>query len=771
MSEKKIKNQNLKMNKFIIGLAAFAIMSPVQVSGKTPKLSANNIDEVVKAMTIEEKADLIVGSRMYYKDETAPQHIKDSWKIVPGAAGRINPVPRVGIPAVVLSDGPAGCGIMPIDGQDSLFCTHFPIESLLSSTWDVELVRSVGEVIGNEAKEYGTDVLLAPAINIHRHPLCGRNFEYFSEDPVLAGKMAVAYVNGVQSNGIGTSVKHFAVNNQETNRMNNDAIISPRPLREIYLKAFEIVVRESQPWTIMSSYNRINGVYTSENKDLITTILRDEWGYKGTVMTDWWGGSDGAAQMIAGNDMIEPGTKEQAQHIIDGVKNGTLDEKIVDRNVKRILELIVKTPTFNGYKYSNNPDMEAHAAVTRQSATEGMVLLKNEGNTLPLKSKKVALFGNVSYNFFSGGTGSGDINRPYVVSLLDGLKNQNIVVDDNLKALYSAYSKPQEQGEQVRIGEMPMDTAIIKYAAANNDMAIVTIGRISGEYIDRVASDFFLSETEYQLMKDVSRIFHDAGKKVAVVLNVGGVIETKSWKEMADAILLSWQAGQEGGNSVADILVGNANPSGKLPNTWPVTLSDHKSSLNFPIDQKIDRRWSVKTGLKHDVKNVDYTVYDEGIYVGYRWFDTEGIDVSFPFGFGLSYTTFEYGTPSVKRDGENVVVEVNIKNTGSVAGKESVQLYVKAPKGKLDKPVHELKAFAKTGMLKPGESQTLTMTVNPADLASYDEEEVAWVTDGGAYKFVVAASSRDPRGEVTVNIDQIVRKTNDVLKRKDFISK
>ena len=417
-------------------------------------------------------------------------------------------------------------------------------------------------------------------------------FEYFSEDPVLAGKMAVAYVDGVQSNGIGTSVKHFAVNNQETNRMNNNAVVSPRALREIYLKAFEIVVRESQPWTIMSSYNRINDVYASESHELITTILRDEWGYKGTVMTDWWGGADGAAQMVAGNDMIEPGTKEQAQDIIDGVKNGTLDEKIVDRNVRRILELIVKTPVFKGYKYSNSPDMISHAAVTRQSATEGMVLLKNDNSTLPLKSgdRKVALFGNVSYNFFSGGTGSGDINRPYVVSLLDGLKNQNIVVDDNLKAIYSGYSKPQEQGEQVRIGEMPVDTAIIKYAAENNDMAIVTIGRISGEYVDRVSSDFFLSDVEYQLMKDVTRIFHEAGKKVAVVLNVGGVIETKSWKDMPDAILLSWQAGQEGGNSVADILVGNANPSGKLPNTWPVTLSDHKSSLNFPIDQKIDRR-------------------------------------------------------------------------------------------------------------------------------------------------------------------------------------
>lgn len=741
----------------LVGLAAIAIMiASVPVSARTPKLKANNIDEVIKAMTIEEKVDLIVGARMYYQNENAAPHIKASWKVVPGAAGRINPVPRLGIPCVVLSDGPAGCGILPVEGEENYFCTHFPIETLLSSTWDTDLVRNVGEVIGNEAKEYGVDVLLAPAINIHRHPLCGRNFEYFSEDPLLAGKMAVAYVNGVQSNDIGTSVKHFAVNNQETNRMNNNAIVSPRALREIYLKAFEIVVKESQPWTIMSSYNRINGVYASESPELITTILRDEWGYKGTVMTDWWGGADGAAQMIAGNDMIEPGTKEQAAHIIEGVKNGTLDEAIVDRNVRRILELIVKTPRFKGYTYSNNPDMEAHALVTRQSATEGMVLLKNDNQALPLsaKDKHVALFGAVSYNFYSGGTGSGDINRPYVVSLLDGLKNQNILVDNNIKAIYQAYHQPKEQGEQMRISEMPMDTAIIKYAAKENDMAIITFGRISGEYVDRVSSDFFLSATERELLKNVTRIFHDVNKKVVIVLNIGGVIETQSWKEMPDAILLSWQAGQEGGNSVADILTGHANPSGKLPMTFPVTLSDHRSSLNFPIDQKIDRRWSVKTGLAHKVKNVDYTLYDEGIYVGYRWFDTKDLQVSYPFGYGLSYTTFDYAQPSVKQDKEKVTVEVTIKNTGKVAGKEAVQLYVEAPKGKLDKPVHELKAFAKTRLLQPGESQRMILTVNLDDLASFDEEVNAWVTDSGKYKFVVAASSRDPRGEVMVDVKQ-----------------
>lgn len=758
----------------IISLAAITIIiASSPVDARTPKLKASNIDEVIKAMTLEEKIDLIVGARMYYKDDSAAPHIKESWKVIPGAAGRINPVPRVGIPCVVLSDGPAGCGILPVDGQENYFCTHFPIETLLSSTWDINLVKNVGEVIGNEAKEYGVDVLLAPAINIHRHPLCGRNFEYFSEDPLLTGKMAVAYVDGVQSNGIGTSVKHFAVNNQETNRMNNNSIVSPRALREIYLRAFEIVVKESQPWTIMSSYNRINDTYASENYELITTVLREEWGYKGTVMTDWWGGADGAAQMIAGNDMIEPGTKEQASHIINGVKNGTLDEAIVDRNVRRILELIVKTPRFNGYKYSNNPDMNAHAAITRQSATEGMVLLKNEKQALPLstKDKNVALFGAVSYNFFSGGTGSGDINRPYVVSLLDGLKNQNIVVDDNIKAIYQAYIKPKEQGEQMRIDEMPMDTAIIKYAAKTNDLAIITFGRISGEYIDRVSSDFFLSDTERELIKNVTRIFHNEKKKVVVVLNIGGVIETQSWKDMPDAILLSWQAGQEGGNSVADILTGHANPSGKLPMTFPVTLSDHWSTLNFPVDQKIDRRWSVKTGLTHEIKNVDYTMYEEGIYVGYRWFDTNNLHVSYPFGFGLSYTSFEYGKPSVKLDNETIIVEVAVKNTGKIAGKEVVQLYVEAPAGKLDKPAHELKAFGKTKMLQPGESQTISLTVNPDYLASFDEEVNAWVTDGGKYKFVVAASSRDPRGDVMVDIKPSSRRVNNVLNLPETVGK
>lgn len=751
-----------------------ALCAP-SADAKAPKFNGKNFDEVIKAMTPEEKADLIVGARIYRGDSTAAPHLLAPFTEVPGAASYINAVPRLGIPFIVLSDGPAGCGLMheEDDPGDAYFCTHFPIESLLSSSWDTDLVNTVGRAIGEESKEYGVDVLLAPAINIHRHPLCGRNYEYFSEDPLLAGKMAVAYVNGIQSNDIGTSVKHFAANNQETNRMNNNVIASPRTLREIYLRPFEIVVKESQPWTIMSSYNYINGVYTSHNPELLTKLLRDEWGYKGTVMTDWWGGWDGKAQMLAGNDMLEPGTLDQWHHIVDGLKDGSLDQAATDRNIRRILELIARSPKFKGYKFTNNPDMEAHAKLTRQSATEGMVLLKNDNQALPIPAgkNKIALFGQVSYDFFSGGTGSGDINRPYVVSLLDGLKNHGLIVDENLKDIYASYKKPQQRGIQKRTAEMPMDTAIIKYAARDNDMAIITIGRISGEYIDRVSSDFFLSPEEEQLVKDVTRLFHEAGKKVAVVLNVGGVIETDSWKDKPDAILLSWQGGQEGGNSVADILTGEANPSGKLPMTWPITLSDHKSTLNFPVDQKIDRRWSVKTGLQNKVKNVDYTYYDEGIYVGYRWFDTNGIQVSYPFGYGLSYTTFSYGQPQVDNAADKITVTVPVTNTGKVAGKEVVQLYAVAPKGKLDKPSHELKAFGKTKLLQPGETGTVTMSLSPSDLASFDEELSAWVTEGGKYILEIAASSRDPKATVTVDVAPSQRKVERLLLRKDPFEK
>lgn len=752
-----------------------------------PQLGRDSVDDVIAAMTLEEKTHLLIGTGMSGAsgDSTV---IGTTKKLVPGAAGTTYPISRLGIPAIVLADGPAGLRIDPTREGDTAtyYCTHFPIGTLLASTWDQELVEEVGKSIGNEVLEYGADVLLAPALNIHRNPLCGRNFEYYSEDPLVSGKIAAAYVKGVQSNGVGTSIKHFAVNNQETNRNANDARVSPRALREIYLKGFEIAVKESEPWTVMSSYNYINGTYASENEDLLTTLLRDEWGFKGMVMTDWFGGKDAIAQMIAGNDMLQPGRSTQYDMIVDGVKSGKLDESILDRNVKRVLELVLQSPHFKGYGYSNKPDLKAHATVTRQSATEGMVLLKNDNDALPLKEgmRNIALFGCTSYDFIAGGTGSGNVNRAYTVSLPDGLKNAGYQIDESLKQTYEQHitaenkkNTPDPSQAFSRFMPVPRPTEFVPSAqiladqVAKSDVALITLGRTSGEFVDRKVVDFELSREEREMLLAVCKAFHAAGKKVVVVLNIGGVIETASWKNLPDAILLAWQAGQEGGNCVTDVLSGKASPSGKLPMTFPNRLADAGSSANFPMDANADTDVRNKGDKKASVKNVDYTNYEEDVFVGYRYFDSFGKQVSYPFGYGLSYTTFEYLNPSIKADNGIYTITVDVRNTGKFAGKEVVQLYVSAPDNvKMNKPDKELKAFAKTKELEPGETVNVTMKVNAADLASYDEAASSWVVDGGSYKFLIGASSRDIKAVLDADVTASAEKTHDILKLQAPIS-
>ncbi len=762
-----------------------------------PQLRADNIDEVLKAMTLEEKAKLLVGGANNFFGTGAV--VGGEADLVAGAAGTSPAIPRLGIPATVLTDGPAGVRIDPTrKGTDkTYYATAFPIGSCLASTWNTELVSKVGEAIGNETKEYRCDVILGPGMNLHRNPLCGRNFEYYSEDPLLTGKIAAAYINGVQSQGAGVSAKHFAVNSQETDRTAVDERVSQRAARELYLRGFEIAVRESDPWTIMASYNQVNGQYSMGNHDLLTKILRDDWGYKGIVMTDWIGireGLETISEVHAGNDLMEPGQPAQVEEIIKGVKEGKLDIADVDRNVRRMLEYIVKTPSFHQYPASNAPDFKAHAAITRQSAAEGIVLLKNngvlpfrtEGNLSPLTShhspliKTVALFGENSYDFLSGGTGSGCVHPPYVVDMLQGLENAGIKSSATLTDIYRKYidyARVKFQAErhpakwfqteymgQQKYPEISLSPIAIDKEVKAADAAIITIGRQAGEGIDRdIDTEFNLIPEERSLIVDVCNAFHAAGKPVIVIINSGSVIETASWSGYPDAILCAWQPGMEGGNSIADLLTGKVNPSGKLTMTWPIAATDHASTKNFPgnID---DYSFQMMVGNKMPIPGHAYTNHEEDIYVGYRYFDTFNREVAYPFGFGLSYTTFEMSKPAVKAKGNSAVeVSVTVKNTGAVAGKEVAQVYVTAPKGRLEKPAQELKAFAKTRELQPGESQTLTMTIPVRDLASFDEAGSQWLTEAGTYTFRIGFSSRDIKASLPLALKEYTEKTTNAL--------
>ena len=750
------------MKRILTTLATLAVFTAAFAQ---PRLGKDNIDEVLRAMTLEEKVQLLVGGAVKTYKDGVPTGTSAS---VPGAAGCTKPIERLGIPAVILSDGPAGVHIDATrEGTDKTFyATGFPVGTLLASSWDTDLVREATAAIGREAREYGIDVMLSPGMNIHRNPLCGRNFEYFSEDPVLSGKMGVAYVMGLQDEGVGTSVKHFAANNQESNRFRGESRVSQRALREIYLKNFEITVKEAQPWTVMASYNRLNGPYTQQNYELLTTVLRDEWGFKGLVMTDW-GMKDGTVEAVkAGTDLMEPGEEEEMNRILAAVKDSRISMDEIDRNARRVLELVVKTNTFRGYKYSDNPDLKANAAIARRVAGESIVMLRNE-QALPLaEGTKVALFGMSSVDFVAGGTGSGNVNKAYVVPMDQALEEDGFLVDEDLKNYYNEYKQHQEATWALAFAGNPMGLAVLRFKgskipepelpetgfpakAKSNDVAVVVIGRNAGEVLDRtLTDDFELTETERKLLRSVADAFHAEGKKVVVVLNVGGVIETASWKSYADAIILPWSPGQEGSRAVADILCGKINPSGKLPMTFPNSYFDVPSALSFPYEYNKDGKLGVMevlNGVQSDEKNVGWTSYDEGIYVGYRHYTTVGKEVSFPFGFGLSYTTFAYSKPVVKTGKDGFTASITVTNTGSVAGKEAVQLYVSAPAGGLDKPARELKAFAKTRELRPGESQTLSMSVSAYDLASFNEALSRWETAAGSYQILFGASVEDIR--------------------------
>ena len=720
-------------------------------------------------MTPEEKCTLIIGGRAANFNGIGFTNTG-----VPGAASVINAIPRLGIPMVVLADGPAGLRISPTREGDprTFYCTGFPIATMLSSTWNLDLVEEAGRNMGNEVLEYGVDILLAPGANIHRNPLCGRNFEYYSEDPLLSGKMAAAMINGIEENGVGTSLKHFADNNQEYNRLSNDAIVSERALWEIYLRNFEIAVKESQPWTIMTSYNFINGEHAAESHRLLTEILRDQWGYEGAVMTDWGGGYDDPAIVRAGNEMIQPGSDQRYMNVLNAIKDGSLSMEDVDRTVTRILELVVRTPRFKGYRPSEAPDLKAHAEVCKKIADEGVILLKNS-QALPMSTdKEIALFGVTSYDFIAGGTGSGNVNRPYVVDLMSGLSNLGFRLEPELDSFYKEYMADEAlRCERINgdnkwfidreraIEVIPEE--LIGKAARNADAAVITLGRVFGEGKDRdYHHSYLLSDRERELISQVSESFHKAGKKVTVILNVGGLVEMTSWQDMVDAVVLCWQPGQEGGNTVASVLCGDVNPSGHLPATISTEYSLEPTAENFPqvyadkpFNYSYYRQLKHKKLPLHTVKNIDYTEYEEGIYVGYRYFNTFAPKaVAYPFGFGMSYTSFDFSDMVVEPAEGGWDVSVCVKNTGRMKGKDVVQLYVKAPKGSLDKPERELKGFAKTPELAPGESCKVTVHVSKESLAYYDEKKDAWVVDEGKYVFVAAQDAADSSLKKTVKV-------------------
>ena len=742
------------------------------------RLTADNIDEIVKAMTLEEKCHFVLGRGMHYNEDDK----------FPGTAGSTFNVDRLGIPETYCADSQQGLRMNANRAWDhnDYYPTDFVASMTLASTWDREAAFKVGQGIGNEVREFGLDWILSPAMNLIRNPLCGRNHEYYSEDPYLSGTIAAGYVRGVQSEGTAACPKHFVANNQETNRNNNISQVSQRALREIYLRAFEIMVKESNPWTIMTSYNKLNGPYAVQNYELLTTIVRGEWGWNGMYVSDWNAGDDAVAALLAGNDMLQPGQDKQYEAILAAAKDGTLPMEALDACVRRILEYVVKTHNFKGYKYSNEPDLKTHAKTVREVGADGIVLLKNSG-ILPLAGKRVALFGCTSYDWISGGSGFGGTSvGHYTVSLIEGMRKAGYEVYKPLIATYTQHLASEEKRlfpngrppfslqPPARAEEKQFSAEELNAAIDGSDVAIISLRRQSGEAAERDEADFYLKDGEKQLIKAVSEAYHAKGKQVVVLLDICSPIDVASWQDQIDALVCTWQGGQESGFSVADVLSGSVNPSGKLPMTFQIKYGDAYGDKNFPanVDDKTlgamfmwgADKDKAATERKPEA-NIDFTNYEEDIYVGYRYFDSFGKPVAYPFGFGLSYTTFSYTDATATVDGDVVTVTVKVTNTGQRAGRNVVELFVAAPNSKkLNKPEKELRNYAKTRLLQPGQTETVTMQVKTEDLASFNEKASAWKTDAGVYSFLICSSANTIEAKATAKIKGWSKKVNNVMK-------
>lgn len=773
-------------------IAILMLISSIAAAQQSLKLTSKNIDEVVKNMTLEEKAKLVVG-HLPYQGKIGQKPDFD----YPGTGMPIGGVPRLGAPVTICSDGSYGVKRYTRMSNGFYGTTAFPIPIGTACSWNVEVPYNFGKAYGEEGLEYGIDVLLGPAMNIHRNPLCGRNFEYFSEDPLLAGWMAAGEINGIQSNGVGTSVKHFATNNQETQRVVNDARLSTRALREIYLRGFEIAVKNAHPWTIMTAYNTLNGKQCGENRELIMNITRGEWGFDGIFMTDFGGLGWTPAQIAAGNDLVMPGSVYNVQNVINAVNDKSLKMADLDYCCKNMLRYILKTRHYAGYKYSKNPDLDTHKIVSRKYTPETFVMLKNEG-LLPTLGKP-AFFGICSYKTWISGRGSGKVTSDYQVNLADAFENNN----PQIKHFYTSYidsvieNTPRKHvfgGQEYEIPDMTVNDCLVKDAAKESDYAIVTFGRNAGEGSDRkpIKGDWMLTDEETELLKTVSDDFHAAGKKVLVLLNVNGIVETESWSKMADGIMLVWLPGSEGGNALCDVITGQVSPSGKLCSTFPIKYEDCPSFNNFPngsekmsiaeedngyqLENEEKKKQKkipgatilengktrfVKKPVEKWVKNVDYTNYEEDIYVGYRYYDTFKKAVSYPFGYGLSYTSFKYGNPVIKKNGNGYDISVSVTNTGNHTGKEVVEVYSAAPANTAGQECHRLVAFGKTEELKPGGTQILAMHFTEKDLSWYNDHNTSWMLNGGKYIITCASSSRAKGKSITITVPKtkVIEKT------------
>jgi beta-glucosidase len=664
-----------------------------------------DLKSIIAQMTLEEKAALCTGA--------------NAWTTTP--------IERLGVPEMLVSDGPHGVRRVPdvnTMALKSLPATCFPTASCLASTWDVDLLYKMGEALAEECIALNVDAVLGPGANMKRSPLGGRNFEYFSEDPFLAGEMASSLIKGVQNKGVGTSLKHFAVNNQEFQRFSISAEVDERTLREIYLPAFEKAVKQSKPWTVMCAYNKLNGIYCSENHYLLTDILKNEWGFEGLVVSDWGAVHDRVAALRGGLDWEMPGPQERrVKAVIEAVRAGELDESILDESVRRILSIVFKAQeTPKGGQF----DVEAHHQLARKIATEGFVLLKNNG-VLPLKNlQHIAVVGRSAESAHFQGGGSSHINPTQVAIPFKELQAQAGEAELTYAEGYPADDSFSQEMIDQAVNLAQSAEVVILY------IALPTFKESEG--YDR--PDLDLTRQQIALIKAVSRV----QPRTVVVLNNGSPVVVSDWIDDVAAVLEAWMMGQAGGAAIADVLFGRVNPSGKLAETFPLKLSDTPAYLNWP-------------GEVGEVR------YGEGLFIGYRYYDAKGVPVQYPFGYGLSYTTFAYSNPKISaksfKDVDGLTITVDITNTGTVAGKETVQVYVHDQKSGLVRPPKELKGFVKVE-LQPGETKSVSVSLDFRSFAFYHPEHRRWITEDGEFDILIGASATDIRCCETVMLQSTV---------------